>query len=184
MALPRAAVAVAGDDVDPLHGRVRQAAVFDHLHDEGPEGLLRLRRRPSLSSFSASERWSFSGMMATVLVWASSMYSCMASSIWGGKSLVSPVYHTGSPAATTSVHPGQQADRVGPLVEQILAADGLDGAALAAADGHGHPVAVDQPPDFVDDGVGRLAGVEAGVDRAGELLDLRPQGLAVGECRN
>ena len=95
---------------------------------------------------------------------------------------VSPVYHIGSSLATTTDgQPAQEPHRVGPLVEQVLPADGLDGAPVPLADRHAHPVALDQAPALVGDGVGGLAGMEAGVDLTGEFLQLRPEDLAVGE---
>ena len=75
----------------------------------------------------------------------------------------------------------EQHDGVGPFVKGVLAADRLDVAFPALADGDADPVAIDQPPAFVGDGEGRLVRIETGVDRAGKILQLRPHGLAIGE---
>ena len=52
---------------------------------------------------------------------------------------------------------------------------------LPLANGHAHAVALDEPPGFVGDGVGRLDGLQRGVDAAGEVFQAGPQDLAVGE---
>ena len=120
--------------------------------------------------------------MATVFEWASSTYSCTASSTCGGRSRVSPVYQTASPVATTAVAslPSSRTvfDRLSkrswPLMASILHF-------LPVADRHAHPVALDQPAALVDDRVGRVLGFKRGVDGAGEILQLGPQRLAIGE---
>lgn len=48
---------------------------------------------------------------------------------------------------------------------------------FALANRHADPVALDQPPALVGDGVGGLAGVERGVDHAREILQLGPEHL-------
>ena len=97
-------------------------------------------------------------------------------------SRVSPVYHIGSPLATTTVASL-------PISRTMFDRLSKRSCPLTASTthlfplriGHAHAVALDQPPAFVGDRVGGLPRVEAGVDLAGELLQLRPEDLAVGE---
>ena len=169
------------DHVDPLRHRRRQAAVLDLLDDQRADGRLGRPRRFSGSS-SSPMRGRCSGSTATVFECDSSMYSWMASSTCGAMSCVSPVYQIGfARGHHRRGQPGQQADGVGTLVENVLAADRLDDALVALANGHADAVALDQPPPFVGDRVGRLERLERGVDRAGEILQPRPKDLAVGE---
>ena len=172
---------VAADDVDPLgHGR-GHAVVFDLLDDQRPDrrlGVVLARRwSASWSGFGRP-----SGSTAIIFEWASSTYSCTASSTCGARSRVSPAYHTGSPRGHHGRgQPAQQPHGVRSLVEDVLAADGLDRAAVALAEGHAHAVALDQPPALVGDGVGGLQRLQRGVDAAGEVLQPGPEHLAVGE---
>ena len=61
------------------------------------------RRISSSLSSVGSGRGRIKGRTATVFECDSSTYSCTASSICGAMSLVSPVYQTGSPPATTAL---------------------------------------------------------------------------------
>src|SRR5262249_23515191 len=73
-------------------------------------------------------------------------------------------------------------DLVGPLLDDVAPADGLDDGALAAlADGDADAVALDQAAALVGDVEGDLGGAEAAVDGAGEGLQLRPQLLLADE---
>ena len=95
---------------------------------------------------------------------------------------VSPEYHTSSPVLTTAAASLLSMHRdVRALVERVLAADGFDRAAAAAADRHAHAVAADQPPAFVGDRVGRLPHVELFVRGARERFQLLPQRLLFGQ---
>ena len=73
--------------------------------------------------------------------------------------------------------PGQLADQVGPLLDDLLAADGLDHHPAADLHGHAQAVAADQPLAVVGDRVGRLLQVERAVDLVGEPLELVPEPL-------
>ena len=52
---------------------------------------------------------------------------------------------------------------------------------FALANRHAQPVALDQSPAFVGNGVGRLARIERGVNHAGKILQLRPKHLPIGK---
>ena len=52
---------------------------------------------------------------------------------------------------------------------------------ISFADGDRNAIAFDQPPSFIGDGVGRDAWFQTAMSQAGELLQLRPDGLAIGE---
>ena len=73
--------------------------------------------------------------------------------------------------------PGQLADQVGPLLDDLLAADRLDHHPAADLQGHAQPVAADEPLAVVGDGVGRLLQVERAVDLVGEPFELVPEPL-------
>ena len=73
--------------------------------------------------------------------------------------------------------PGQLADQVGSLLDDFLAADGLDHRPAGDLERDREPVAADQPLAVVDDRVGGLFQVERAVDLVGEPLELVPEPL-------
>ena len=122
------------------------------------------------------------GSTATIFECDSSTYSCTASSTCGAMSWVSPVYQIASPLVTTA-EANRPSKRIvlERLSKTFLAADRLDHAAIALADGHADAVALDQPPPLVGDRVGRLDRLQRGMDGAGEILQPGPEDLPVGE---
>ena len=86
---------------------------------------------------------------------------CTASSTCGAIIDVSPVYHTVSPVATTAVASRLSSDTV---FERLSNVSWPLTASIThlrpRLNGHAHAVALDQPPAFVGDRVGRAARVE------------------------
>ena len=72
---------------------------------------------------------------------------------------------------------GQVANQVGPLLDDLLAADRLDHGPAGDLESHAQAVAADQPLAVVDDRVGGLLEVERAVDLVGEPLELVPEPL-------
>ena len=68
-------------------------------------------------------------------------------------------------------------DQAGAPFDDVGAADGRDGGAATAAQGDADPVAGDQPPRLVSDGIGYLGRVQTGMDGAREGFKVRPETL-------
>jgi hypothetical protein len=75
----------------------------------------------------------------------------------------------------------EQRDHIRTVVERVLPAHRFHDTFAAALDRNRHTVAAEHPPTFVDDQVARFTNVEAFVHRAGELIGLGPQRMAVAE---
>ena len=73
--------------------------------------------------------------------------------------------------------PRQLADQVGPLLDDLLAADGLDHGPAGDLHRHAEPVAAHQPLAVVDHRIGGLLQVERAVDLVREALELVPEPL-------
>ena len=73
-----------------------------------------------------------------------------------------------------------RAHGVGAFLDDIGAADGLNGHAAAVADGDADAVALDQAAAVVGDLEGDLLRLEAAVDLAGEGFQLRPELFLAG----
>ncbi len=172
--------AVPADHFHPLrHGR-RQAAVLDLLDDQGADGRRRLlailgivflvQGRPPQGQHGHHLR------VRLVDVFLHGLFDLRGHVL--GVARIPDRFAAGHHRRGQSP---QQADRVGTLVEDVLAADRLDHAAIALADGHADAVALDQPPPLVGDRVGRLDRLQRGMDGAGEILQPGPEDLPVGE---
>ena len=73
--------------------------------------------------------------------------------------------------------PGQLANQVGPLLDDLLAADGLHHGPAADFQGHGKSVAAHQPLAVIDHGICGLFQVERAVNLVREPLELVPEPL-------
>ena len=169
------------DHVDPLRHRRRQAAVLDLLDDQRPDGRLgrlgALFRVVLLADARTLQRQHGHGLRVRFV-------DVLLDGLLDLRGHVLRVARVPDRIARGHYcrrQAGQQADGVGTLVENVLPADGLDDALVALANRHADAVALDQPPPLVGDRVGRFDRFERGMDRAGEILQPRPQHLAVGE---
>ena len=173
--------AVAADHLHPLHHARRYPAVLDLLDDQRPHRRFRVEALLGIVFFffrpRASQRQHGHRLrvrFVDVLLHGVFDLGGHVSGVAGVPDRIAGGHHRRGQLV-------QQPHGIGPLVEQVLAADGLDPAPLAPAQRHADPIAIDQPPPLIGDRIGGIAGIEAGVNRVREIFQPGPEDLAIGE---